>query len=303
MDPVGMYIGFAADLAEFTINNDSTAHDADIMEIFSATAMGVARNITDKSYFTGVARTITAIQEPHRYSERYLNSIITTVIPTGVKQWAMTEDPVARHTWDLTSSLKAKLPYFREGLPPRLDFWGRPISYKSNLGDAYDAFSPIYSSDNTKANDVDREFVKIGYFPAHRGSIHMGGGRQISLRNRPAAKNKWIELTAKTTASQLLRENRDDLAAVNRNKHLIRKMERYGDQTLYEVLDGVIKGDPEYAIQDHKGKTDIIRKIISNFRKVASIQTIREHPALSEAARKADEIEREQGRTGEEAPF
>lgn len=306
MDPVGMYIGFAADLAEFARNNDSTAHDSEIGEIVAAAAMGVAKNVTDKSYFTGVARTITAIQEPHRYSERYLNGILSTIIPTGVKQWAMTEDPVARHTWDLTSSLKAKIPYFREGLPPRLDFWGRPISYKSNLGDAYDAVSPIYSSDNTKSNDVDREFVKVGYFPAHLGSIHMGGGRQVSLRNRPAAKNKWIELTAKTTATDLLANNDEDMGGANgrANRALRARLIRYGDRTLYDVLDGVIKGkldferggDP-YAIRNNEGKAKIIRKIISDYRKVASIQTIREHEELSEADAKFED------RTGEEAQF
>ena len=306
MDPVGMYIGFAADLAEFARNNDSTAHDSEIGEIAAAAAMGVARNVTDKSYFTGVARTITATQEPHRYSERYLNGILSTIIPAGVKQWAMTQDPVARHTWDLMSSLKAKIPYFREGLPPRLDFWGRPISYKSNLGDVYDAVSPIYSSDNTKANDVDREFVKIGYFPAHLGSIHMGGGRKVSLRNRPAAKNKWIELTAKTTATDLLANNDEDMGGANgrANRALRARLIRYGERTLYDVLDGVIKGkldferggDP-YAIRDNEGKAKIIRKIISDYRKVASIQTIREHQELAEAAAKI------LGRTGEEAQF
>ena len=306
MDPVGMYIGFAADLAEFARNNDSTAHDSDMGETLAAATMGAARNVMDKTWVTSIARLITAIEEPHRNSERYFTGILSTIVPTGVKQFVQTNDPVARHTWDLMTALKAKLPYFREGLPPRLDFWGRPISYKSNLGDAYDAVSPIYSSDNTKANDVDREFVKIGYFPSHLGSIHMGGGRRVSLRNRPAAKNKWIELTAKTTATDLLAKNDEDMAGANgrSNRSLRARMIRYGDRTLYETLDGVIKGkldferggDP-YAIRDNEGKAKIIRKIISDYRKVASIQTIREHPALAEAAAKIPE------RTGEEAPF
>lgn len=301
LDPIGLYIGMAADLAEFTRNNDSTQWDSDIEEIVAAMVQGIAQNVTDKTYFTSVARLMAAVQAggPRRM-ERVLDNLGATIVPNALAQIARANDPVARHTWDLMSTLQSKLPYFRKGLPPRLDFWGRPIEYKSNIGSAYDIIMPIYSSDNTKSTPVDREFMRIGYHPTVPYNIHVQGARKpVSLSNRPAAKNKWITLTAKTSAIDLLSKNQDDLAGPNgnRNRPLIARMIRYGNRNMYQVLEDTIKTNREYKEADNEGKKDILSKVMKDFRKVAKIQTIREHPVISEAAAKVPE------RTGEEAPF
>lgn len=71
--------------------------------------------------------------------------------------------------------------------------------------------SPIYTSSNAKAKDIDKEFMSVDFFPTHKATITIDG-KAISLRNDPEITDRIIGLTSTTKASDLVDANFDDMA-------------------------------------------------------------------------------------------
>lgn len=301
LDPVGGQLAMAAELAELLRNSDGKA-DPSWEEAAAAVVLGASQTYMNKSYFSGMSNLVAALQNPDRYGESYFTKLASSFVPTGVAEVAKFNDPVQRSTWDMLSKIKARTPGLSKDLPPRLDFWGRPMEYDSGLGATYDAVSPIYSKTNTKAEPIDREFFALHYFPTHPGTISLSG-RSISLRNNPDIKNRMIELTSATKASQLVDENYDDLAEAKKKASAGRLM-GYGDDTMLETLNKMVDGSHptlsvEYKAADDDDKVKLIQDVIKTYRDAAKVQVIRENPDLKE---RRDALPSRED-LSEEAPF
>ncbi len=302
MDPVGYYIGFAADFADVVRNTDGRA-DVQLGEAFAAGVFGVAENITDKAYFSGVAALVEAINDPDHRSEAFMNRLAASFIPAGVREWKNALDPVARHTHDLLTELMAKSPYHSTQVPPRLDFWGREIEYVSGLGPVFDIVSPIYSRNTERAQPIDREFLRLDYNPRPASAINVrlpnGETRRPPLRNMPEARNDLIRLTGATPASELI-----DMTVGELRNSTMRQLTAFGDRTLREVLNDMVTGrDPltslDYELADDDQKQKLLQRTISAFADAARIETIRRHPRIMDIA----ESMLSRSARGVEAPF
>jgi hypothetical protein len=328
MDPMGTIIGVAADLASFSVNSNDGRHDATIEEIVTTTSMLAANMILDKSYFTGASRLFGAFEEPRRGKHFYQN-IVSGFVPRGLQEWGRIMEPQIKHTWDLASKLRNASPFHRQDLPPQLDFWGNPRTYKSGIqdivgetaGTLYDSVSPIYMRTNKRVSAIDREFFRLGYFPVHGdGSPNMMkfGRVPVNLRNLPEVKNTWTIYTAKTSARKLLNMVADDAGSTHDAGYLVRrggkarikKLKTFGNRNLKEALTdliaGKLKGSGRYKWSeryhslppdDNDGRTRIMQQIVSLYRHAAKVKTIRDHPELM------DQYSRHPGRQGREVNF
>ena len=68
------------------------------------------------------------LADPDRYGSRYVQRLSGTVIPTGLAQWARTEDPALREARTIMDNIRSRYsPGSRRELYPRLDRFGEPI--------------------------------------------------------------------------------------------------------------------------------------------------------------------------------
>lgn len=302
LDPLGSIVGLSADLAEYARNHNDGV-DIEVLEAFAAGIFATAENLTSKAYLSGFADFVEAMQDYQYKSEYFMNRLLSSFVPTGVKEVAQFMDPRAKQTTNLVDAIKSRLPGMSDEVPGRLNYWGDPIEFSSGLGSTYDALSPIYSSSNAKATPIDREFFRINYFPRHPGYLRVDG-RNVTLRNMPEARNRMVELTAATPAERLVRDNLDDLVTAKGGKAVMRKLQEMGNRTLKEALNDLIQGklgrySLEYQAAADSEKWREVSQIITLYRKASTMQVLREFPRISEVRAAIPE----RAETAEDAPF
>jgi len=124
LDPIGMLMGMAADVAEILKNDDKQ----EATEIVAALGGSFTKLMLDKSYLRGIADAVQAADDPDRHAERWVNGFITSFIPNAVGQVTRADDPILRETKGLIETFKAKLPGMSRGLFPKRNMWGEPIA-------------------------------------------------------------------------------------------------------------------------------------------------------------------------------
>lgn len=285
LDPIGLYVGMAADFGEFMMNTDESV-DAEWEEAFAAMAFSAADNFMSRVYMRGFADFMDATLSTGNTSmrERYLTSLASSFIPTGVAEITKTMDPQAKYTHDLISKFKSRLPGASKDIPPRLDFWGREISFQSGLGAAYDAVSPIYSR-KEKPEPIDKELLRLKYYPDPHDAFIRLEGKNVSVRNRPQVIYRYHKLIGDTPASELPRELRRKTGTgiTRTDARLLNSME---DMTLLEGLNAIVNGDHpmsvEYETAEDPEKELMIKKVIKAYRSAARVQVIEEFPDVRE---------------------
>jgi hypothetical protein len=154
-DPVGMFLGLAADTAEVIQYGDTK----DGQEMAFAAISAVASNVQNKSYMDGIANVIKAADDFDRYGEAYTQRLIASFTPATslMGQIERTIDPTLSEVNSVYDRIASRTPYFSKDLPPRRNIWGDPIILEGGLG--WDFVSPVYTS-RAKNDPVADEIVK-----------------------------------------------------------------------------------------------------------------------------------------------
>jgi hypothetical protein len=141
-DPLGMFLGLSADVVEVM----KYADDEDANEVAAAAVVALAQNLTSRTYMRGLSEFITAMDDPERYMERYLQRQAATFVPytSLVAQAERTMDPTLRATYSVMDQIRSRTPGLSDELPPRRNLWGNPIVLEGGFG--WDFVSPIYTS-------------------------------------------------------------------------------------------------------------------------------------------------------------
>ena len=145
LDPVGMFLGLAADTAEIM----HYADNADSSEVALASIMAVAKNLENKTYLEGVSRFVQAFEDPDRYMESYLGNLVSSLKPytSLVGQVERTLDPEVSAVYSIMDRIYSQTPSLSSELPPRRNIWGDAIVLQGGLG--WDFVSPVYMSYDT----------------------------------------------------------------------------------------------------------------------------------------------------------
>lgn len=276
LDPLGMQLGVAAEMAEIA-NNSSIDPGEDYDEAAYRMIGAVGQNMMDKAYVRGLSDLFTALSEPERFAPTYFERLAASFVPTLAREVATATSPEMRRSSDTLEAIKKKIPGLAEDVPVRHDLWGRPITYQSGLGAAYDAVSPIYSSVEA-VEPIDKELMEIGYFPGPPTNRITISGESFSLRNEPATYEKYMVLQGATSAAELPREmksNGEPTAASAR-------MNEYGDRDLRTMLNDMVTGShplsEAYAKADSEKRGKMIAKVIRDYRRLARMRLIEENP-------------------------
>jgi hypothetical protein len=159
LEPLGMLFGVAADFVELS----HLMSEEDQSNIAALVIGSVSKNMVSKTWLRGVSEAAEAWNDPDRYGPKWIQNFAGTSIPTGVAQWARTQDPYLREARSVLDKLKERIPGYRETLPVKRDLFGEAIKLGGAAGP--DIMSPIYTS-AAKNDPIIGELVRLGIAPA-----------------------------------------------------------------------------------------------------------------------------------------
>jgi len=288
LDPLGFTLGIAGDFGEYMLNADETSFDPDWEEIWAAAAASAADNLLDKSYLRSFSSLMAAINDHDVRAERVIVDILGSFIPVAVKDVAQFQDPHAKYIANTMDKLKSRLPGYSKEVPNRVDLWGRDISFRSGLGQAYDMVSPIYSRQH-KPEPADQEMLRLKLYPVQmtavqikRSDVSKSDSRHVSLRNMPHALRRYHILSGGTPANQLPWDH------LNRSQRRILSLA--GSRTPLEFINDIVTGKDRRAVDDGKPyaeltdeeKRDWLQSVFSAWRAAAKPVLLKEFPRIQE---------------------
>jgi len=267
LDPLGKQLGIAAELAEVALNS---AEDpgAQYDEMAYRAIASVGENMLDSSYLRGVSDLVTAMSDPQRFAPSYFEKFASSFVPKIVGEVASAKDPQLHRITNTVDAIKSRVPGLSGDVPVRHDLWGRPIGFQSGLGDGYDAVSPIYSS-MENPEPIDQEFSRIDYFPGQPSTKITIDRTGYSLRNSPEIYEGYVVLQGATSAKDLPRFTKSNGQPTASSL----RMDSYGNLDLRQLLNAVVTGEhdlaADYIDADQAGKQDMIKRVISDYRRAA----------------------------------
>lgn len=163
--------------------------------------------LKDQSFLRGISDLTNALDDPERYGQQFIQNAATSLVPTGVGYLARLQDPVIREPDSIPAAIRARLPGFSKGVPPRLDLWGRPITKEGTLMQR--ALLPS-GTVTSKPDLTEQELLSLEKFPqkitkryrgldlttTERNLVTVAEGRIIKpLLDRLVSGEQWARMT------------------------------------------------------------------------------------------------------------
>lgn len=195
-DPVSTLFGVAADFAEAGMWATKREADAIAMNL----GMGIAKNITNKTWLSGLSDAFDVLSDPERYGKGYVQKLIgSAAVPAIVGQSAQAIDPHLRDARSIADAIKARVPVLSKSLPVRRDVWGEPVSRGAG-GAIEKGISPVYRS-RIKRDPLSQEIARLRA-PLSRPP------RSITIDRRkvdltPAQFDEYVQLSGKPARAAL----------------------------------------------------------------------------------------------------
>lgn len=263
LDPIGLVMGLAGDVFEImTVTDWDSSAERDIGEIWSVVAGSIAKNLTNKTFFSGVSALFEMLSDPTRHADGYFRKFAGSFVPVAVKEVTRIDDPILRASSDYLTEIKSRLPILSEDVPARRDLFGREISFTSGLGWGYDMISPIYSKE-FDPEPIDKMMIDQGWFIAKPSKRLSFGGVYFNTRNRPDIYSRYLELQGNDLIHPAFGMGQKDMLNA-----LVE-----GTHPLSATFEGLTDGD-------EGGKEKFVRRIVGDFRNLARRQILSEFPDL-----------------------
>lgn len=155
LDPFALTFGTAADIA--TVGEGMSDKQREYGA--ALVAASVISNLANKTWLSGLAGTVDAVKDPERYGGSWIDRLAGVIVPTGIAQIARTIDPTMRETDGTLEYIQSRVPGMSDGLLPKRDVWGRPMSSEGGVGP--DIVSPIWTSTDKK-DPITNEALRVG---------------------------------------------------------------------------------------------------------------------------------------------
>jgi hypothetical protein len=271
LSPIGDLLLFGGNIGEFLVNADDMDADSAVLfeRALAASIFSAAEVLQSKTSLTGFSDLVEAVSDPDRYGATYLKRFAGSFVPVALREVATAIDPVARETAGMMDEMKARLPWFSKSLAVGRDLWGRPKSYRSDLGGLYDTVSPLYGA-TLKPEPIDKELEALGWFPSMPAKSFIIDKVRVNFSDRPHVYSRFLELRGNTRPSAI---GADFLS------------ERFGDRTMLETLNGIVQGEGERG-QAYVGEDDpekrkrALEKVVELYRDAAKTRLLEEFPEL-----------------------
>lgn len=259
-DPIGSLLGVVANFHEISGELDQATAD----QLAMAGVMAFKDAFLYKTYLTGIASVVEAINSPDRAAHAWSKQMAGSVVPAGVAQVQRTLDPTLRETITLMDQIRSRIPGLSASLPPRRNLWGEPIVLEGGLGP--DLISPFYSS-TRKDDPVAEEMVRLE-LPIGLPPEWIGGSRPSQSILGPEKLGQGVWLSPE-------QYSRLQILAGNELK--------VGGLGMRDRLEQMIVS-PSYLRQSDDGKKILLYSTVHQYREAAQQQLMKEYPELKQMA-------------------
>jgi hypothetical protein len=286
MEPWATLFGMTADVVEISGELDDFELDA----MAKAMVLSFAKNMTNKTYLTGVSDALDAITDPDRSGTRFVRRFVGSFIPAGVAQLERVLDPTLRETFGPTSrgepnalireakgmlrEMRGRTPGYSKDLPPRRNLWGDPIVLEGGLGP--DIISPVYES-TEKKSPADDEILANRVSIAMPSRFLFGSRPSEEIQLSPESVRHGVPLTPKEY---------DVFVRLAAGLKVIVGEEEYrvAEQTLKQALEETIRspGYKEATPGPDGGKALMIRVTVTSYRDAAKALLMEASPELAQ---------------------
>jgi hypothetical protein len=264
-DPFASIIGLVADSVESFMNSDQKGKDQ-VDSTANAIVIALARNITNKTYLTGITNIANAVSNPEQFGRTLVNQYVGSLSPfsglTSQSISTVADDPVIRDVQTMSDAVRSKIPFLAEKVAPRRNMFGEPITKPSAIGP--DMVSPLVYSD-VKDDLVLKEMDMLGHGftppKAQRGAVDL---TEFKTKSGQGAYDRWLELHGQV---------------------------KIGGRTLKEAMTREIKSKAYQKLtpitnQDYESpRIRQLRQVITEYREAAYRQLLKESPELRNAMR------------------
>jgi len=281
-DPFASIIGIIADAIELSqdLNQGASEEDVSVIDNTLYTLVySISRNITNKTYLTGLTNFANSISNPKQYGQNFLNSFSGSMVPfssaLGQSTGLAEDEPLFREINGMLDAMKSRIPGVAGELPPRRDLFGQPI--RRNRRGLLSAggvvpedspltmFSPFEYSEVTN-DKIANELRQLDH-PFDRPNPQRGGGidlREFTTDEGQQAYDRWLQLHGEIT-----------IGGLTLRKYIEKTMATRRYQTMSPVSTDMYKSP----------RVRILRRIVSRFRERAFDQMLKESSALREVYR------------------
>lgn len=246
LEPLGMLMGLASDLAtaaEWWEDED----DSEFIEAASLVLTVITSNVTDKTWFRGVADLVSALEDPKRYLKNYGQNLTTTMVTpysSLLRRINVEHDEIAREAWTWMDRWKASVPGFSDDVPIRYDLLGQPVKRQDYLGPAW--MSPV-ASGVERDDPVYRELARLEFYYRKPAKDLFGVGDPVDA----------------ATFSDVMRRKGEVVV---------------GGLNLHDRLDSLINSGFYLDMLSDDGKGDAVKGIISSYLRAAKADFLRDNP-------------------------
>jgi len=269
-DPVATFIGLMADAYEIAAQTyDPSPEDQSELTALSSAIIGsIANNVTNKSYLRGIVTTLGALTGDEAEWNKLQRQYAGAVVPNFLAQsetYIMDND--IREIRSMSDAIQARLPFYGDTVDKVRDPLGDPIKGNETW---WSMFLPVSASRATKdpvKAELARSLISIDS-PRRTlpGGIDL---KAIRLKNGQSAFDRLQELTGQS---------------------------RLGGRSLKDQIQSLIRS-PFYQGLPQMGQDDfdsprvkLVRGYVSNYRRAAMQQLMRESPELAQAIAHSREV-------------
>jgi hypothetical protein len=163
VEPISFVVGAVADVIDFYkyYDQDDPTREGELTNITAMVVAAVAENTTNKTFMTGLSDFFNVMEDPKRYSERWIQRFASTVVPNAMRDLSVANDPYVREIDSIVQAIKAKVPGLSKDMPPKRNVWGEPRYHDDGwfLG-ARSTFLPVRISEESR-EPIDHEIVRL----------------------------------------------------------------------------------------------------------------------------------------------
>ena len=265
LDPFASFFGLMADIADAHANADEMTRE-EAEGVGMALLVSMAKNLTDKTYLTGMTRVSNALSNPERFASMWATSTVASFVPNILQQANRSFEQDVKDTNNLLDAIKARIPGFSDDVPPRRNMLGEPVQSQRAGLPIVDSIRPFDYSETT-SDPLKREFAQIGHGFAPPRHVKNGVNLQeFKSRSGQTAYDRWLELHGSV---------------------------KIGGRSLRNALTRLIKSRsyknlPYEAIEDldKSPRVAAINRVVAKYRAKAFSQMLREYPEV----KRRDEI-------------
>ena len=259
MDPFASFFGVMADVADaFAHGDERTRREAEGVAL--VTLISMAKNLTDKTYLTGMTRVANALSDPERFGSSWMNSTIASFVPNILQQTNRSFDQDVKDINGPLDAIMQKIPGWSKGVAPRRNMFGEPLTYQRAGIPVIDSISPFDYSE-TDSDPIKQELSRLGHGFSPPRSLKNGVELTEYFNDSgQSAYDKWAELHGKVRIGG--RTLKDALSRLIRSRSYKR--------LAYESIDDL----------DSSPRALAIKRILSKYRAKAFTEMLREFPEV-----------------------